>query len=152
MAASKREKIIENLVMASVLGFLAFVVGAASLVADSNSESTDRSALARAGTSIGLASRSDDPSFDRVFRIQTDSTISFGAVLSFRSPEGSALVGARFSEKGELLGLSFLGSCSSRLPPRPQELVDMFPGADEALARAADQVRGLSSVDAESDS
>jgi hypothetical protein len=152
MAAGKREKMMENLAMASVLGFLAFVVGAASLAAESNSESADRAVLARAGASIGLASRSDDPSFDRVFRIQDDSTVSFGAVLTFRSPKGSALVGARFSKKGELLGLSFIGSCSSRLPPRPQDIVGEFPGADESLARAANAVRGLSSADAGADS
>lgn len=151
MAANKREKMMENLAVASVLGFLAFVVGAASLFTDSNSEANERAAFARDSVSISLATHSDDPSFDRIYRIQ-GATVSFGAVLNFRSPEGSALVGARFSKTGELLGLNLLGSCNSRLPAGPQDLVDMFPGADQSLARAANAVRGLSAADMESDS
>jgi hypothetical protein len=64
-------------------------------------------------------------------------------VLSLRSPERSALVGASFSINGDVLGLRLLGSSASRLAPGTQDLVDQFPGADETLARASETVREL---------
>jgi len=144
MAVDKRERAMENLAVASVLGFLAFIVGALSFAADSNSIAVERAAFDQDGRVVVLAGHADDPAFDRVFRIQSDSSLAFGAVLTFRSPQGSALVGALFSPDGDLLELRLLGSCASRLPEKAQDLIGAFPGAGEALARAADRVRYLS--------
>ena len=77
MAASKRERFPENLALASVLGFLAFVVGAIRLAADASSASAERAAFAQPGMVVELASHSDDPSFNRVFSIRSDSTIAY---------------------------------------------------------------------------
>jgi hypothetical protein len=140
MAADKRQIIVENLALASAIGFLALVVAAVSLAADSSSVAAERSSFA-AGGAAALALRVDDPSFDRLFSIQADSGLSYGSILAFRSPRGSALVRAVFTPRGELTEIRLLGSCSSRLP---KDLAGEFPGASETLARAAESVRRIS--------
>lgn len=152
MAQDKRERIMENLAVAAVLGLLALIVGAFSVAADSSSVASERSAFDGDGSAVALAGRADDPAFDRVFRIRSASGLSFGAVLTLRSPQGSALVGASFSSDGELLELRLLGSCVSRLPEKPQDMIGEFPGAGEALARAADKVRAISKASPEAGS
>ena len=92
---------------------------------------------------MAVSERADDPAFNCVFSVQKDSGLSYGIVLSLRSPERSALVGASFSTDGDLLGLRLLGSSASRLAPMAQDLVGQFPGADETLARASETVREI---------
>jgi hypothetical protein len=138
----------ENLAIASVLGFLAFIVGMIAFAVDSSSVAMQRNAFSETGATVAVAERADDPAFDCVFSVQKDSGLSYGIVLSLRSPERSALVGASFSINGDvlglrLLGLRLLGSSASRLAPGAQDLVDQFPGADETLARASETVREL---------
>ncbi len=143
MAVSKRERAMENLAIASVLGFLAFIVGMIAFAVDSSSVAMQRNAFSETGATVAVAERADDPAFDCVFSVQKDSGLSYGIVLSLRSPERSALVGASFSINGDVLGLRLLGSSASRLAPGTQDLVDQFPGADETLARASETVREL---------
>lgn len=143
MTVSKREKAMENLAVASVLGFLAFIVGTIAFVADSSSVAMQRDAFSETGATVAVSERADDPAFNCVFSVQKDSGLSYGIVLSLRSPERSALVGASFSTDGDLLGLRLLGSSASRLAPMAQDLVGQFPGADETLARASETVREI---------
>jgi hypothetical protein len=143
MAVDRRERVIENLAVASALGFLALIIAAASLAFGARAAEDERAALAPAGASIVELGRADDPGFGRVYKIQSDNLVTYAALMSLRSPAGVALVRAQFSSKGELQELRFLGSCASRLPPAPRELVAQFPGADEAIARAAAFTRRL---------
>jgi hypothetical protein len=136
----------ESLAVASLLGFLALIVGTVSLAADSRSQAMGRAAFAQDGATIEVASRADDPAFDSVFRIRMDSTITYGLVLTFRSPRESAIVAAAFSSRGALLELRLLGSTGPRPAPNSQILLNSFPGASEALARASDTVRGASAA------
>jgi hypothetical protein len=141
MALETREKIIENLAVGLALGFLTLTVAALSLVADSHSIVAEGGALAIAPASAIVASSVYDQSFDRVFSINDTSGLSFGAVMAFRSSDDSALVRARFSPKGELLDLRYLGACASRLPADVKDALGEFVGAAEALSRAAEAVR-----------
>ncbi len=141
MALDKRERIIENLAVASALGLLALVVGVVSFFADSRVAAEERAALAPAGASIALAGRSDDPTFGRFYLIQADSGPAYAAVITLRSAAGSALIAARFTPRGEVMDLRFLGSCASRLSQDPKNLALDFPDVDEVLARASAQAR-----------
>lgn len=152
MAVNKRDRIVENLAVAAALGLLALIVALVSLAADSRAVATERSALASAGATVTLAGHSDYPSYNRIYRIQTDAGFSYGIVFTFRSPVGSALVGAIFSPKGELLELRLLGSCASRLPTNPRDILGEFPATDRDISRAADSVRNLASSDSEAKS
>lgn len=144
MARDRRERLVENLAVASALGFLALVIAVISLAADAREAAQERSALsAGAGDGLSLAGRARDPSFDRFFQVQGEAGATFAVVLALRSADASALVAARFSAKGELRELRLLGSPSSRLPADPKELAAAFPGADESLRRAAQFARRL---------
>jgi hypothetical protein len=147
VAADRRQTIVENLALASALGFLAIIVAVVSLAADSSSAAAERSSLDSGGAAPAI--RVDDPSFDRLFSIRADSGPGYGAMLALRSPQGTALVGAVFSSSGELAEIRLLGSCSSRLP---KDLAAEFPGAAETLARAAETVRGIAKAPREAGS
>jgi hypothetical protein len=141
VAIKVRERIVENLAVGLALGFLTLIVVALSLFADSRSVAAEIQALTPDTTSTIALGRIDDPSFDRIYEIRGASGLSYGVVLSFRSPDDSAIVGAIFSPRGELRGLRFLGACASRLPEDVKDALVNFVGADEALNRAADAVR-----------
>ncbi len=142
----------ESLAVASVVGLLVFMVGAISFAADAGTIAEERAAFSQAGTTVTLAGRSSDSSFERIYRIKSDAGVSFGALLALRSSAASAILGAVFSPQGELLDLSLVGSCSSRLPAKREALQDELFGADDAIARAADAVRGFAQADAEAGS
>jgi hypothetical protein len=145
VALDNRERLIENLALASALGFLALILAAASLAADARDLAAQRSALGPAASNAVLAARAADPSFDLIFRLSGGDSAAFAAVITLRSPMGAALVAATFSNRGELEELRLLGSCASRLPTEAQELATAFPDADEAFSRASDIVRALPS-------
>ena len=145
MAIDKREKIIENLAVASALGFLALIVAALSLVLDSRVSAQERVALVPEGTPTVLVGRADDPCFNRFYAVNDNSSLSFATVLTLRAPSGAALFGARFSPKGALQDLRFLGSCASRVPTDSRGLGTEFPEADSAISRAAAFARVLAS-------
>jgi hypothetical protein len=143
MAIDRRERLIENLAVASALGFLTLIVAALSLAADSRATALEREALFPEGAASVVAGRADDPCFDRFYRIAGDAGPAYATMVALRSPSGTALFGARFAPDGELRDLRFLGSCSSRIPTGPRGLEAGFPGADAALGRAAAFARGL---------
>jgi hypothetical protein len=136
-----REKIVENLAVGTAIGFLALIVAALSLVAASRSSAAEREAIAPASASAVALAGLDDPSFDRIYEIRNAGALTYGAVLSLRSPDDSALIAAIFSPRGELRELRYLGACASRLPAEANEALDGFVGAAEALSRAAEAVR-----------
>jgi hypothetical protein len=141
MAATMREKIVENLAVGAAIGFLALIVAALSLVAASRSSAAEREAIAPAPASSLALGSVDDPSFDRIYEIRSAGGLAYGAVLSLRSPDDSALVAAIFSPRGELRELRYLGACASRLPADANEALGGFVGATEAVNRAAEAVR-----------
>jgi hypothetical protein len=141
VAIQLKGKVAENLAVGSALGVLTFLVAALSIFADSRVGAVERDALAPAATSAIAANRIDDPAFDRLYSITDASGGSYGAVITLRSPDSSALIGATFSPKGELRGLRILGACSSRLPADPKESLGRFVGSDGTLDRAANAVR-----------
>jgi hypothetical protein len=144
MGIDKRERIIENLAVASALGFLVLVMAALSLASDARAGALERAALSPAdATRASLAGRADDPNFRRFYSLRGDTGISFATVISLRSPSGSALVGVRFSAKGELQELRFLGSCAARSPTEASGIADAYPGAEAAIARASAFAREL---------
>jgi hypothetical protein len=145
VARDSRERVVENMAIASALGFLAHIVATISLAVDSRAMDQERSVLAVNG-SIALAGRANDACFDRVYGIQSEAGISYATVVTFRSPAGVALIGARFTPKGEVQELRFLGSCSSRLPASASGIISEFPGAAEAIDRAADYARRIASA------
>jgi hypothetical protein len=144
VAETMRERIVENLAVASAIGFLALIVAALSLFAASRASAAEREALAPSPASAISLSGVDDPAFDRIYAIRNDGALTFGAVLSLRSPDSSALVGAIFSPQGELRELRYLGACASRLPADLKAALGGFVGADESLNRAAEAVRTAS--------
>lgn len=146
MALYKREKMIENLAIAAALGFLALMVAAISLAADSRVVAEERSVLPGG---VAVAGRADDPSFDRFYRFQSAAGPAYLAVIILRSPSGAALVAATYSPKGELQELRFLGSCATRLPTNARDLISAFPGADEAIGRAGEFSRRLAAGNSE---
>jgi hypothetical protein len=139
VALKARERIVENLAVAAALGLLALLAAAMSLIADSRSAAAERAAFAP--YTAALASRVDDPAFERVFSIASGAGSAFGIVLSLRSPDASALFGAVFTPRGELREIRILGGCSSRLPDDAKGALGLFAGAEDALARAAEAVR-----------
>ena len=144
MAQTRRERAIENLALASALGFLALVLAAISLGSDSRAAAKEREALSPTGAALEVVGRAQDPSFDRVYLVRADSNASYATVLTLRSPSCAVLVGASFSPKGELRELRYLGGPASRLPANAKDALRYFPGASEALDRAAVYVRSLS--------
>jgi hypothetical protein len=140
MAGKMREMIVENLAVASALGFLALIVAALALVDDSRSVAAESGALAAPSATAIVASRVDDPAFDRIYEIKDASGLAFGTVLALRSQGGSALFGAVFTPQGKLRELRLLGSCASRLPSDAKEALGAFAGSEAALARAAEAV------------
>ena len=143
MAFDRRTKVLENLASSSVLGFITLLIGAISLALDSRIVAEELSVLAPSGAIVAVASRVDDPSFDRIYRIQIDGVFSYASVLSFRSSSGTALVGAWFTSTGELRELRFLGSCAPRLPSTIRNLIAEFHGAETVIGRATDAARRL---------
>ena len=146
MSLDKRKKTIENLAMAATLGFIALVVAVISLIGDSRAMADERLALAPSSAIVVVAGRADDPCFDRIYRIQADTGVSYATVITFRSPSGAALIGAWYTQKGELQELRLLGSCSSRLPSTIRELLANFPGAEAVVGRAAEFARRSAGV------
>jgi hypothetical protein len=149
MATNKRAKIIENLIIAAALGFLALIVALLSLAVDSSAIAEEGDALAPSGATVVIASRADNPYFKRIYKIQTDAGLSYAAVITLRSSSGAALVGAWFTSKGELQKLRLLGSCASWLPSNIRELISEFPDADAAFGRATDLAHKLASGETE---
>jgi len=145
VALDRRERIIENLAVASALGFLTLIVATASLVVDSRSLAEEQALIAPAETSLAIAGRAGDAFFDRVYKIKGDAGPVYALMINLRSSSGSAWAAARFSPKGELLELRLLGSCASRLPTDAQGLLASFPDAEGVLRRAEDFTRFLSS-------
>jgi len=143
MPIDRRERIIENLAVASALGFLTLVIAALFLVVDARASAEERFLLSPSGSGLALAGRAGDPVFDRVYRLQGDDGLSYALVLQFRGSTGAAQVAARLSPKGELQELRLLGSCLSRLPGGGKPLLSAFPGSEAVLARAADFTRSL---------
>ncbi len=143
MAFDRHLKILENLALSSVLGFIALLIAAISFVVDSRIVAEELSVLAPSSAVVVVASHADDPSFDRIYRIQTDAAFSYASVVSLRSSSSTVLVGVWFTSTGELRELRFLGSCSSQLPSTIRNLIAEFPGAETAVGRATDLVRRL---------
>jgi hypothetical protein len=148
MAQGRREALIENLAVASAVGFLVIIVAAASLVSDSRESAAEGSALAEAFSASGteLASRVDDPCFECLYSLKGVDAASFGTVIALRSQGSSTLVGALFSPQGELRGLRVLGDAESRRSISKEALSGLLPDADEALERAARAVRSAAAA------
>jgi hypothetical protein len=141
VALDKRERVIENMAVASAFGFLSLIVASIFLFVDSRAMGEERRLLAPAGSSLSMAGRAEDPCFDRAYKIQGDG--SYALALNLRSSSGAAIVALRLSPKGELQELRLLGSCASRLSADSKMLLASFPSGDDALDRAADFVRTL---------
>jgi hypothetical protein len=92
MSVDARERTMENLAVASAIGFIAIVVAAASLFSESAVAEEERSAVAAlgGGTVRAEAARFDDPAFSRVYSISGGSA-PHGAVLGLTGKRGPAL-------------------------------------------------------------
>jgi hypothetical protein len=111
MAVDRRERAMENLAVASAIGFIAIMVAAASLFADSAEAAAERSALAAiGGGSVRVdPARVDDPAFSRVHSLSGGSA-PYGAVLSLPTRQGGALRAAMlFRGDGSIAAARVLG-------------------------------------------
>jgi hypothetical protein len=147
MAPDKRERIIENLAVASALGFLALLVAVVSLFVDSRSLAEERALLEVQGSSLSIAGRAGDPCFDVVYKTQG----AYVMAIHLRASKGAAILAARFSSQGELQELRLLGSCSSRIGTGIKGILASLPGGEETLIRAAEYARSLANGNAGED-
>jgi hypothetical protein len=111
MSVDARERTMENLAVASAIGFIAIVVAAASLFSESAVAEGERSAIAAlgGGTVRAEAARFDDPSFSRIYSI-SGGAAPYGAVLSLPGKRGPALRAALlFREDGAVSVARALG-------------------------------------------
>ncbi len=145
MAFDRHTKVLENMALSAVLGVFALMTAVIYLLVDSRTVAEELSVLAPSSAVVVVAGRADDPSFDRIYRIQTNAVFSYASVLSLRSSSNTAIVGAWFTSTGEMREIHFLGSCSSRLPSNIRTLLSEFPGAEAVIGRATDLVRRLAS-------
>jgi hypothetical protein len=143
MAQGRREALVENLALASVVGFIVVVVAAVSLLSDSRSSAEEGAALAAAFSASGaeLKTRVEDPCLERIFELRSGGALSYGTIIALRSPDSSILIGARFSSKGELRGLARMDRALDSGDEELRDGIDRIPGAEEALERAASAVR-----------
>jgi hypothetical protein len=143
MTQGRREALVENLAVASVVGFLVVVVAAVSILSDSRSSAEEGAALAAAFSASGaeLALRVEDPCLERIYALRSSGALSYGTIIALRSPDSSILVGVRFSSKGELRGLARMDKGSGSGDEDLRQGIDRIPGAEEALERAASAVR-----------
>lgn len=113
MAAEARERAMENLAVASAIGFMAIIVAAASLFADSASAAAERSAIAALGGGVVREDppRFADPAFSRIHRV-SDGAAPYGAVLSLPTKQGALRAALLFRKDGTV-------SAASALGPRP---------------------------------
>jgi hypothetical protein len=112
MPVEARERTMENLAVASAIGFIAIVVAAASLFAESAVAEGERAAVAAlgGGTVQAEAARIDDPAYSRIFAISGGSA-PYGAVLSLPGRQGPALRAVLlFRRDGAVLAARALGT------------------------------------------
>jgi hypothetical protein len=149
VAFDKRDRMLENIAVASALGFLALLVAGISLTTDFHAQEVEISALSSNPSAVTIvANHVGDPAFDRVYKITEASGFSYGAVLSLRSTDCSALVAARFSRQGELKSLRLITSPSARLPTETGDLVSRFSDTEATLGRVAEAIRGCVAAEA----
>lgn len=100
----------ENLAVASAIGFIAIVVAAAALFAESASIAEERSAIAflSKGSVRADPMRFDDPAFSRVHSISGGSA-PFGAILSLPTRQGALRTALLFRKDGSVAAASALG-------------------------------------------
>lgn len=122
---SRKEILLENLAVASVLALVALIIASVAFVLDAGEVEAERgaiSALASGGQAVAggqdVAARplaSGDEAFRRVFPIGSGRQ-GYGAVISLGSLRSSARVAVILSPRGELLGASCLETASPGLP------------------------------------
>jgi|GEM_PF-1843651 len=118
MGSTKKELLVENLLIAGAAGLLAFLVAAASFLVTANDVARERAALSDlAGRPITAAPvRIDDPAILRLYRIQGQGPQLYGAALALESRRGTALAVALVAANGELQAVSLMDANSSRSP------------------------------------
>lgn len=137
MAVDRRERAMENLAVASAIGFIAIAVAAASLFADSADAAAERSALAAIGGGSVRPDpeRVDDPAFARLHSLSGGSA-PYGAVLSLPTRQGGALRAAMlFRGDGSVAAARVLGP--EPAPAWLDLLVGTKPGPRAARAKQA---------------
>jgi hypothetical protein len=119
----------ENLAVASVVGFIAIVVAALGLFADAAAASRERSAIAAlsGGSVDDEARRFDDPAFSRIHLI-SEGSAPFGAVLGVPTRQGAFRAALLFRDDGGVAAARALG-------PRPAPAwLELFVGRAGASA------------------
>jgi hypothetical protein len=99
----------ENLAVASAIGFIAVVVAAASLFADSSASADESSAIVALGGGSSTGAKSfDDPAFSRVHAVSGGSA-PYGAVLSLRDRRSALRAALLFKGDGTVAAARELG-------------------------------------------
>ncbi|MGO8692353.1 MAG: hypothetical protein ACLQMF_01660 [Rectinemataceae bacterium] len=118
MAPTKKETMVENILVACAMGLLALLVAGVILVVDSGSISRERAALSDlAGRPVSaLPLAVDDSSIRRLYRLEGQGPQLFGAVVDFDSRVGSVVTVALVGADGELQSIRIIDENSPRSP------------------------------------
>ena len=123
MARTKKESLVENLLVALAMGLLALLVAGVILVVKSGSIARERAVLSDlAGRPVAAQPATvDDPSIRRLYRLPGQGPTLFGAVIDLDSRSGSAVVAAVVAADGQIQSVRIIDTSSPRAP---------FVGAD----------------------
>lgn len=127
MDKPKKDVLLENLAVASVLALIALIVASLSFVVERGEIESERSsiaALAGAGaaspsagaTIVAKPLSASDSAFRHVYALQKSGQKAYGAVLSLGSLRRASRVAALMSPSGELLGARCIDGGSAGLP------------------------------------
>ncbi len=151
MADSHRARLAENAALSAAIGFMALILAAASIFAESSSASAERAAIAKAagGPVSGGPARFDDPAFSRVYPVGGGSR-AFASVL--RLPAGAGIVRAvvLFKRDGAPISIEPIGGGAAPawlagiLGAAPQARPSReIAACEEAIARASRAVASI---------
>ncbi|HUW41257.1 MAG TPA: hypothetical protein VMV90_09610 [Rectinemataceae bacterium] len=118
MARTKKEILVENLLVACAMGLLALLVAGVIFVAKSGSIARERSVLSDlAGRPVAAQPVAiDDPSIRRLYRLLGQGPALFGAVIDLDSRSGSAVVAAVVAADGQIQSIRLIDISSPRAP------------------------------------
>lgn len=132
MDKPKKDVLLENLAVASVLALIALIVASLSFVVERGEIESERSSIAAlagagaaspsAGATIAGATivakplSASDSAFRHVYALQKSGQKAYGAVLSLGSLRRASRVAALMSPSGELLGARCIDGGSAGLP------------------------------------
>jgi len=123
---------LENLIAATMLGFLALLIALGSLFADRGAEAREAALIGRLSKAAVIKEIyvSSDPDFDRIFKIEDKGRIRYAAVVRLGSLYSSSLISALLSPEGQILALRFIASTSSRASSSIDTFLVSFLGRD----------------------